>query len=392
MHIDDRRYDLTVVINYYAPYVSGLTEAARVIAEQMAARGWRGAVVAGQHDPKLPRFEVLAGVDVYRAPVLAGIGRGKVSIAFVRLAAKLARRSGVMNLHTPMLESGLIARMAGDVPLVTTYHIDLFLPPSPKFTALSRVVNTAAVAAVDQAARVAVARSAATVVNSLDQAEGSKLWPVLRRAELRPIASPCADRTGGEPAFRDGDGLHVGFLGRIVEEKGIEYLVRGFRRHAGADDRLLIGGDYTAVAGGSNIDRIRAEIDGDPRIRILGLLRGRQINDFYASLDVFALPSISESFGIVQAEAMMCGVPSVTTDFPGGRYPVLATGFGRVVPLRDPDALMAAVAECGDMSAEDRVMGTKRAAQLFSLDACIDAYHNLFDEVRRPAPAAARAA
>lgn len=382
---DDRRYDLTVVINYYAPYVSGLTEAARVIAEQLAGRGWRVAVATAQHDRTLPPFEVLAGVDVYRAPVLAEIGRGKVSTAFVGLAARLARQSSVINLHAPMLEAGLIARRVRGVPVVTTYHIDLFLPPSPRFTAVSRLVNAAAVDAVDRAARAAVKRSAAAVVNSLDQAQGSKLWPVLQRASLHPIPSPCADRTGGRPAYRDGDGMHVGFLGRIVEEKGIEYLVRGFRRHAAPDDRLLIGGDYTNVAGGSNIDRIRAEIAGDPRIRVLGLLRGHQINDFYASLDVFALPSISESFGIVQAEAMMCGVPSVTTDFPGGRYPVLATNFGRVVPLRDPDALMAALQECGRMSAEDREVGTKCATELFNLTTCIDAYAALFEQVRRPA-------
>lgn len=40
--MSSKRFDLAVVLNYYAPYVSGLTEAARLLAEGFAARaaGW----------------------------------------------------------------------------------------------------------------------------------------------------------------------------------------------------------------------------------------------------------------------------------------------------------------------------------------------------------------
>src|SRR5262249_31210932 len=146
-------------------------------------------------------------------------------------------------------------------------------------------------------------------------------------------------------SYRRTGGLHVGFLGRIVEEKGIPYLVRAFRQIADPDARLLIGGNFETVMGGSDLADIKAEIGDDGRVEVLGELRGQQIDDFYASIDVFSLPSTAESFGIVQAEAMMCGVPSVTTDLPGGRYPVQVTQFGSVVPLRDPDALHRAILE-----------------------------------------------
>jgi glycosyltransferase involved in cell wall biosynthesis len=63
------------------------------------------------------------------------------------------------------------------------------------------------------------------------------------------------------------------------------------------------------VAGGSNVGRIRALIGDDHRVEVLGEMHGRQLDDFYASIDVFALPSVAESFGIVQAKAMMAGVP-----------------------------------------------------------------------------------
>lgn len=362
----DERYDVTVVLDYYAPYVSGLTEAARVIAEGLAARGWRVAVVCSRHERQLPRYEEMNGVHVHRAPIMARVRKGIVSPALPWLAARLAARSQLLHLHLPMPEAAVVTRLSRRVPIVSTYHIDAFLVPN--------AVNRMGMRFADDSAAVALRRSDLVVVNSDDQARGSRLWPVLRERRLVPISSPCLDRNGGQPTFRDGAGMHVGFMGRIVEEKGIEYLIRAFRKIADPQARLLIAGDYTAVAGGSNIAALRAEVGQDRRVRFLGLLRDTQVNDFYASIDVFALPSIAESFGIVQAEAMMTGVPSVTTDLPGGRYPVLATGFGRVVPPRDPTSLRDAVVELAEISPAERELGKKKALDLFGVDMCVNSY------------------
>lgn len=373
-----QQYDLVVAQTYYTPYVSGLTEVGRTVAEGMAARGWRVAVVASQHDRTSPRRETLAGVDIYRAPVLGTISRAQVSPTYPVLVAQLARRSSMLNLHLPMAEGALVARLAGATPIASVLHIDLYLPPGR--------LNRIAMRASDAASASAIRRSAAVVANSEDQARGSKLWPLLRQRQLRPIAPPCQDRRGGTPRYRHGPGLHVGFLGRIVEDKGIAYLVRAFREIDDPAARLLIGGNYQTVAGGNNLADIQAEIDGDPRILVLGELRGREIDDFYASIDVFALPSVAESFGIVQAEAMMCGVPSVTTDLPGGRYPVLATEFGRLVPPRDPAALAAAIQQLAATEPAWREARARQAREQFSVSRCLDAYEELFDSLRERTP------
>jgi glycosyltransferase involved in cell wall biosynthesis len=364
----DDRYDVTVALDYYAPYVSGLTETARLIAEGLVERGLRVAVACARHERSLPPRERIAGVDVFRAPVLARVRKGLLSPGLPLLAARLAARSAVLHLHVPMPEAAAVATMTRRVPLVTTHHIDAFLPAS--------AVNAIGMRLADASAAVAVRRSTLVVVNSDDQARGSRLWPLLRDRPVLPIAAPCADRNGGRPSLRDGTGPHVGFLGRIADEKGIEYLIRAFRTIDDPSARLLVGGDYEGVAGGSNIEALRAEAGTDPRIRFLGLLRGDAIRDFYASIDVFALPSIAESFGIVQVEAMMAGVPSVTTDLPGGRFPVLATGFGRIVPPRDPVALRAAVLELAELPPGERELGRKRATGLFGIESCVDAYES----------------
>ncbi|WP_245601907.1 glycosyltransferase family 4 protein [Hamadaea tsunoensis] len=370
-------YDVCFAVTYYAPYVSGLTEVVRVVAEGLAARGRRVAVVAARHDPDLPLHEVREGVEVFRTPVAAAVNRGLVSPSFVPTVRRIARRSRVLNLHLPLLEAGAIA-LGMRTPIVSTYHIDLWLPPS--------LVARLATAAVRVSSRLALRRSAAVVVNSDDQAEHSELWPVLRDRDREPIAAPCLDRRGGRPSYRETGGPHIGFLGRIVPDKGLHYLTAAFsgiEAFAGIEDpdaRLLIGGDYLTVAGGSGsvIEHLRAAAERDPRIRILGLLRGRQIDDFYASIDAFALPSVAESFGIVQVEAMMCGVPSVTTDLPGGRYPVAATGMGAIVPPRDPERLRAALLDVLSWDTGTRDKGAARARELFGVDSCLDRYDALF--------------
>jgi glycosyltransferase involved in cell wall biosynthesis len=272
-----------------------------------------------------------------------------------------------------MLEAGAIALGVGDVPVVTTYQCDVTLPAG--------AFNAFQTWALDRSHTLALRRSAAVAVTSEDYARSSRLWPAMR-GRTRAIPAPALDRTGGTPRFRETAGLHVGFLGRIVEEKGLEYLVRGFRELDDPDARLLIGGDFAKVAGGSVVDRVRSAIGDDPRVRLLGFLPTDQIADLYASVDVFSLPSVNslEAFGIVQVEAMMCGVPVVATDLPGVRMPVRHTGFGVVVPPRDPAAITAALREL-TTSPPDVAEGTRAARALYSLDQVIDRHVELFEEL-----------
>ncbi len=65
--------------------------------------------------------------------------------------------------------------------------------------------------------------------------------------------------------------------------------------------------------------------------RFLGVLDAAQMAAFYPNLDVITVPSLNstESFGLVQVEAMLAGVPSVASDLPGVRQTVLQTGMER---------------------------------------------------------------
>jgi glycosyltransferase involved in cell wall biosynthesis len=77
----------------------------------------------------------------------------------------------------------------------------------------------------------------------------------------------------------------------------------------------------------------------------LGLLEGAEFAAFYRNLDVLCMCSLNstESFGMVQIEAMQSGVPVATCALPGVRQPVMMTGMGEITPIGDHEALAEAI-------------------------------------------------
>jgi glycosyltransferase involved in cell wall biosynthesis len=370
------RPDVVAVLTYYAPYVSGLSATARDVAEGLAARGWSVRVVTSQHDPALPLEENLNGVHVIRCPAVAMLTKGIVCPSFVPRAVHELRKAAVGHLHVPLLEAGAIATLVRSTPLLTTYYCDIALPPSH--------LNRAAMAAVFASARQAIRRSRSVVVLSDDYARSSRLWNLLKNRQMVAIPPPCRDRSGGEPVFRDGPGPHIGFLGRIVEEKGLENLIEAVVKIDRDDLRLLIGGDYNGVAGGSVIGHLQKVAGDDDRVRFLGFLPEESLADFYASLDCFAFPSVNsfEAFGIVQIEAMSAGVPVVASDRPGVRVPVAETGFGVLVPQGDPSALRQGIVEVLE-APPSAVEGQRRTMQRFGTDAVVQTYERALLSLQR---------
>ena len=158
------------------------------VAEGLAARGLRVRVVTTQHRKDLPREEVVNGVRVQREPVVASLGKGVISPAFVRAAVAATRRARVVNLHMPMLEAGPIARLSA-APVVLTYQCDVSLPPGALNDLQRRVI--------DASSRQAMHRAAFVGVTSDDYAEHSRLWPAMRGKSVAiPAPSTCAPVAG----------------------------------------------------------------------------------------------------------------------------------------------------------------------------------------------------
>ena len=121
---------ILAVLTYYHPHWTGLTAYAKRIAEGLAARGHSVTVLTTRHRDDLPAEEVYNGVRIVRVKPVGRLSRGVISGEFPGVANRLIAESDVVQIHTPLLESLLIATLCKRhrVPLLFTHHGDLVMP------------------------------------------------------------------------------------------------------------------------------------------------------------------------------------------------------------------------------------------------------------------------
>ena len=128
------------------------------------------------------------------------------------------------------------------------------------------------------------------------------------------------------------------FVGQLHELKGLEYLLRAM---VGLDARLvLVGTGYLE----RSLRSLAAELRLGDNVVFEGQLPPNEIVPYLYASSLLVLPSVRESFGIVQLEAMICGKPVVSTDLPTGVPWVNQNGItGLIVPPRDVESLRQAM-------------------------------------------------
>jgi glycosyltransferase involved in cell wall biosynthesis len=94
------------------------------------------------------------------------------------------------------------------------------------------------------------------------------------------------------------------YAGRVSWEKNLRLLTRAYRELDHTRCHLVIVGD------GPALQEIKQELSDLP-VTFTGYLRGEELARVYASADVFAFPSRTETFGQVVLEAMASGLPVV---------------------------------------------------------------------------------
>ncbi|MFL5241206.1 MAG: glycosyltransferase family 4 protein [Gemmataceae bacterium] len=104
------------------------------------------------------------------------------------------------------------------------------------------------------------------------------------------------------------DEVLIGHLANNSVEKGTVDLLRAARRawQGGATFRVLLAGPEMP-----NFRVFWRSFPFTDRVRRLGVLDSQQKKDFFAAIDMFAMPSFSDSFGLVFLEAWANGIPNV---------------------------------------------------------------------------------
>jgi glycosyltransferase involved in cell wall biosynthesis len=341
---------ILIALTYYRPHYSGLTIYVERLARALARRGHQVTVLTSQFDKALPRQEDIDGVQIIRLPVLMRISKGVLMPSMPLHAWQQVREADIVNVHLPQLDAALIASLArvSGKPLVMTYHCDLRLPSG----FIHRLANLAS----SIANWISASMAQVIVTNTWDYAEHSNyLRRYLSKVEIIPPAVELPQVSDElVAAFQrkhhiQQDSIVIGMLARLATEKGVEFLVQAMphilARYPQA--KVLYAGQYQNVLGEEEYYRRLAPLIEKlgEHWQFLGVIPSDELVPFLQSCKVTVLPSLNstESFGMVQVESMSCGTPSVASDLPGVRQPVLMTGMGLISPPGDAQALAQAI-------------------------------------------------
>lgn len=104
---------------------------------------------------------------------------------------------------------------------------------------------------------------------------------------------------------------YILFLGRLVPEKGIHYLIEAFRS-VKTDKKLVIAGGASDTD--EYVGRLKALAEGDERIVFTGFVQGQLLQELYSNAYIYVLPSDLEGMPLSLLEAMSFGNCCLTSD------------------------------------------------------------------------------
>ena len=188
------------------------------------------------------------------------------------------------------------------------------------------------------------------------------------------------------------DGRIVLFVGRIQAHKGTRVAVEALgdllesRSDEDSSVALHIVGGTSGTQGVEELDLCRTIITQrriESNVRFFGPQPHAVLADHYRAADVVVVPSRSESFGLVAAEAQACGVPVVASNIGGLPYVVNASESGLLVNDHDPRAFAAAIAAILDHPsfAQRLSDGAVSFSQKFSWDATATRLLELYEGI-----------
>ena len=137
------------------------------------------------------------------------------------------------------------------------------------------------------------------------------------------------------------ESIVLGFVGRIVKDKGLHELAEAWRflsKERASLHLILIGPQENK----DPLHPLDIELfKSDPRIHLVGLCH--EVPSYLAAMDIFVMPSYREGFGLSNIEASAMELPIVSTRIPGCIDSVIEGTTGLLVPPRDINSLISAI-------------------------------------------------
>lgn len=350
-----KKTKVLVASDFYHPHWTGLAQSfmhyLAAVKDQLAIQ-----IYTVRFRGDLPQCSQINAIVVWRSRVLLGLSRAKLSLQYILDVWRAAALADVILVNSPSAHIMFVALVAlfRHKRLVVFHNGDLLLPKGFVNRVLERIFDISTHIACLIASSVGTytydyAKHSRILSKYLHkcQAVGIPLRLTNAVPTILPAPTPLSqsqlsviaqqrERIQQLRNTRVRSQL-VGFAGRFVEEKGFDILFAAIPLviRSNPTIKFVFAGE---IAMGyerffeKNAALYRAV---KSNVVLLGLLDGDVLHEFYKQLDAFVLPSRSDCFALVQAEAALHSVPLIVSDIPGARDLVLNTGCGLLFTSED---------------------------------------------------------
>lgn len=352
----------------YFPVLGGIENHIRMVAEGLRPLGVDVRVLV-TNTGRQTVTETIAGVPVTKTGRQLNVSSAPVSLGFFPALRRLEAGVDIAHAHMPYPPGELAQLLLGrSRRFVATYHSDIVR--QRVLGALYRPVLQQVLRATDLIAvsNPVYIQDSPFLRRHADKCRVIHFGVDPARFALTPAlveqAASWRNRFPGQTLIL--------FVGRLRHYKGVNVLIEAMQNVAGAQALIVGVGPMEAAWRQQAVDAGMAD-----RITFLGELSDAEVLALFHAADLFVLPSTNraETFGIVQIEAMACGLPVVCTELGTGTSYVNQHGVtGLVAPPNDPAALAAALNRLSGDPELRRVLGSagrQRVESQFSVAAML---------------------
>ncbi len=242
-----------------------------------------------------------------------------------------SQRYDIVHIHWPFphIIFGIIAKYFGRARLVATFYGLEIRWLKKKFKTLAKPFSLLV--------------NRADVVTAISNHTAHELRGIVNKnIPIIPFSTPLREK-----AEAVSDNNVIMFVGRSVQRKGVDYLIKAFAMVKDEiPHRLVIVGDGPER---TNWEKLARQVEPTNRIEFTGWISDRELSDRYQTSSFFVLPAVydkhgdTEALGVVMIEAMSYGKPVIASKV-GGILDVVEDGVnGNLVPAGDIPALAQAI-------------------------------------------------
>ena len=342
------KLDILLVTDFFYPHWTGFAKFNYYLVQALKSY-FDTTVLTVRHEKNLRKEEVIFSTRVIRENYLFSLSRSKYSIDLVFRFLRLIKNYDVIFINSPcvnILPLSLIAKLFRK-KLLIFHHGDLILPKGIGNRIIEKIFDISSCIALSLSDKVGSLTFDYAKHSRVLKLYLSKFYPLLAPIYLQKEKHTNIEATKKIKHLKKQDKMLFGFAGRFVEEKGFDILFDAIPMVVQElpNAHFVFAGE-TRIPYENFYQKSLSKLkDVEKKVTFLGLLKDEDLIYFYKNISFIILPSRSDCFPLVQAEAVLSQTPSIVSDIPGARVIVKKTGFGIIFEKENPKDLAAKIIE-----------------------------------------------